>query len=387
MAEKKLSSVYVSWPSPDFISTVKTNKHFRQCFHGAMQYAHYELSANELKKEVFKYLKAKDNKHPLLERIKDMNENRFTTIGKYMYVLNNGGDVPEGIMDRLLPALEDVISEEENRLAAISKETASTNRKNNGASDNSVPVKATISIQDRIRDKAREVAGEVEGWIDDFAMNKTAPVKTVNDFSNLFKTNDLKAPHMRHMHDIFARRAAEIAEAAEGTDKDLVMAYSNFTKPELKKFDTFHKNLFKACDMVQEVAKVDRAPRKKTPVSSEKVVSKLKYKKEDAALGIVSLNPIHIVGAKELWTYSTRTRKLSHYKAEDGSSLTVKGASLLNFSPESAEKTLRKPAEALAEFKKASKVKLRTFLKDLTTIDTPCTGKLNEHHVILRIDK
>jgi len=41
----------------------------------------------------------------------------------------------------------------------------------------------------------------------------------------------------------------------------------------------------------------------------------------------------------------------------------------------------------LADFKKASKVKLRTFLQDLSTIDIPCGGKLNEHRVILRIDK
>ena len=67
--------------------------------------------------------------------------------------------------------------------------------------------------------------------------------------------------------------------------------------------------------------------------------------------------------------------------------LLVKGASLENYSSESAEKTLRKPADTLAEFKKASKVKLRTFLKELTTVDVPCGGKLNEHHVILRIDK
>jgi hypothetical protein len=139
--------------------------------------------------------------------------------------------------------------------------------------------------------------------------------------------------------------------------------------------------------MAQEVAKVSRAPRKKKPVSQEKLVSKLKYKKEDATLGIVSLNPVQIVGSKEVWVYNTKTRKLSQYKAMDERGLGVKGASLLNFSTDSAEKTVRKPTDTLADFKKASKVKLRTFLKDLSTVDVPCNGKLNEHHVILRIDK
>lgn len=387
MAVKKMSGVYVSWPKPDFEYTVKTNKHFRRNFHGAMLYAHYELSATELKREVTKYLRTKHLNPALLERIKDMHENRFTTIGKYMYLLNHGCDIPDEIMAGLLPALEKVVYEEETRQAAAEKALVNIASKDVGVSENVPVVKTVISIQDRLRDKAREIAGEVEGWIDEFTLDKKQPVKTVDDFVNMFKANDLKAPHMRHIQDIFQRRANEISDAVEGKDKDLAEAYSNYTKPELKKFDLFHKNLLKACVMLQEVAKVERAPRKKKPVSTEKIVSKLKFKKEDTSLGIVSLSPTQIIGAKELWCYNTKTRKLAQYKAEDASGLSVKGASLLNYSADSAEKTLRKPAEALAEFKKASKVKLRTFLKDLTTVDIPCNGKINEHHILLRVDK
>jgi hypothetical protein len=348
-----------------------------------MMYAHYEMTSNELKKETMVYLKKLDAKHPLLDRIKDMDENRFTTVGKYMYILNHGGDVPEDMMKGILPHLEKTICEDETKRAAEDKEKL----REEPSSNNVVSTAAAPTIQDRLKDKAREVAGELEGWIDDFCMNKKAPAKNVDDFINLFKTFDLKAPHMRHLHMIFARRATEIEEATEGKNKDLNEGYSNFTKPELKKFDLFHKNLLKAVGMMQEVAKVERAPRKKKPVSQEKLVSKIKYKKEDSSLGIVSLNPIQIVGSKEVWVYNTKTRKIAQYKAIDERGLSVKGASLLNYSTDSAEKTVRKPAETLADFKKASKVKLRTFMKDLSTIDIPCGGKLNENHVILRIDK
>ena len=387
MAGKKTNNSYVSWAKPDFLHTVKTNKNFKMHFNGAMLYAHYELSAIDLKKEVVKYLKNIDSKHPLLDRIKDMHENRFTTVGKYMYILNHAGDIPDDLLPKLMPALEKVINEEEVKAAASAKESEyiASKEASNKVAD-SVP-KVAVTIQDRIRDKAREVAGEVEGWIDDFCMDKKIPTKTVEDFINLFKSNDLKSPHMRFMKEIFDRRTKEIAEALEGKDKDLVEAYSNYTKPELKKCDTFNRNLLKACDMMQEVAKVERVPRKKKPVSQEKVVSKLKFKKDDSALGIVSLNPVHIIGSKEVWVYNTKTRKIAQYKALDERGLSVKGASLLNYSSDSAEKTVRKPAETLADFKKASKVKLRTFMKELSTVDIPCGGKLNEHHVILRIDK
>ena len=387
MAVKKSAGVHVSWPKPSFSLTVKTNKNFTRYFHAAMLYAHYELTAIELKKEVIKYLKHLDVHHPMLERITDMNENRFTTVGKYMYILNHHGDIPEDVMGKLIPALEKTVNEEEAKIAAQVKETSYLNGEIESSKVVDTCIKMVPTIQDRLREKAHEVAGEVEGWIDDFCMDKKSSVKTVEDFVNLFKANELKAPHMRHMQIIFERRAAEIAGVVEGKDKELVEAYSNFTKPELKKFDLFHKNLLRACEMMQEVAKVSRAPRKKKPISHDKLVSKIKYKKDDNQLGIVSLHPVQIIGAREVWVYNTKTRKIAQYKAADDSGLTIKGAGLLNYTPDSVEKTVRKPVETLADFKKASKVKLRTFMKELSTVDISCNGKLNEHHVILRVDK
>jgi len=168
MAAKKLSGVYVSWPHPDFTLTVKTNKNFKVNFHAAMMYAHYELTSIELKRETVKYLKTLDVKHPLLERIKDMDENRFTTTGKYMYILNHAGDIPDDILPKLVPALEKVIHEEEAKVAAAAKEAKYIASKETSNTVVDSVSKVVITIQDRIRDKAREVAGEVEGWLDDF---------------------------------------------------------------------------------------------------------------------------------------------------------------------------------------------------------------------------
>ena len=387
MAGKKQSSVFSMWPKPIFTNLVKTNRNFRSNYQGAMLYAHYEMSAIELKKEVVKYLKHLDANHPYLDKIKDMHENRFATVGKYMYILNHGGDIPDDVMPSLMPALEKVINEEDAKTAAATKESEYIASKEKGPKDIDSTPKVAITIQDRLRDKAREIAGEVEGWIDDFCMDKKIPVKTVEDFINLFKSNDLKAPHMRHIREIFARRTAEIAEALEGKDKDLVEAYSNYTKPELKKCDTFNKNLLKACDMMQEVAKVERVPRKKKPVSQEKVVSKLKFKKDDKALGIVSLNPVHIIGSKEVWCFDTKTRKLIKYVADDlAGPISIKGASLIGYNEaKSSSKTLRKPATQLAEFKKCGKVQLRSFMDDIGTISITPNGRMNENCVILKI--
>lgn len=382
------SGVYVMWAKPVFANIVKTNKNYKRNYHAALMYAHNEMTASELKKEVVKYLKTADAKHPWLERIKDIHENRLAIVGKYMYILNHGGELPDDVTPSVIPALEKVINEEEQKAEKIKKDAEFENsKKESSDKKDSQPPKVIITIQDRLRDKAREVAGEVEGWLDDFVLDKKLPAKTVDEFVALFKSNDLKGPHMKFMQQSFSRRAEHIASVVEGKDKDLSEGYSNFTKVELRKLLQFFQNLMNATDMLQDAAKVVRAPRKPKPVSQEKMVSKLKYKKDDATLGIVSLNPVQIIGSKEVWVYNTKTRKLAQYKALDERGLLVKGASLDNFSSDSLEKTVRKPAETLAEFKKASKVKLRTFLKELSTVDVPAPGKLNEHHIILRIDK
>ena len=139
--------------------------------------------------------------------------------------------------------------------------------------------------------------------------------------------------------------------------------------------------------MMQESAKVERAPRKKKLVSADKVVFKLKYKKDDKTLGIVSLNPTQIIGAKEVWCFDTKTRKLIRFVADDVvGPLNVKGASIIGLnSAKSISKTLRKPLDQLAAFKKCGKVQLRTFMDEIGTVGITPNGKINENYIILKI--
>ena len=384
MAERKVPfGSFLGWPKPDFTKTKKANKTYDSHYRGALMYAHYEMNKSDLKKETLKYLKT--HKSPLYESAKECNEYCFTTVGKYFYILNHGGELPDNISLTLDATLEKIVNEEKARVQALAQRSLSEEKED---SSPKADIKvAPANVQDRLRERAREVAGEIEGWLDEFILDKKSPIKTTEEFVTLFKAQELKSPHMRHMNQIFANRATQVSDVVAGGDKDLAEGYSNYTKPELKKLNQFYQNLVAACGMMQEAAKAVRAPRKKKPVSQEKLVAKLKYKKEDPTLGIASVNPTQILGAREIWVYNTKTRKLAQYKAIDADGLSVKGASILSFSTQSKEKTLRKPAETLADFKKASKVKLRTFLDELTTVDTTPNGKLNENHVILRVDK
>jgi preprotein translocase subunit Sss1 len=134
---------------------------------------------------------------------------------------------------------------------------------------------------------------------------------------------------------------------------------------------------------VKRATKKVRAPR---AVSKEKVVNKLKYAKEDKTLKLVSINPVDILGASELWVYNTKTKKLGKYVADSlQGPLSVKGTSVTGFDEhKSICKTLRKPEEKLKEFSKATKIQLRKFLDEIKTTDTKLNGRISTDVILLK---
>jgi hypothetical protein len=138
--------------------------------------------------------------------------------------------------------------------------------------------------------------------------------------------------------------------------------------------------------MLAQEAKVNRAPRAKKTVPVEKIVGKLKYMKQNEPLKLVSINPADIIGAKELWIFNTKSRKLGRYIAKEYTELSVKGTAIIGFDENtSIQKTIRKPEEKLKEFKAAGKVALRKFLEDINATDTKLTGRINEETILLKV--
>lgn len=380
MAGKKAPQLF---GIPDFTQLKSTNKNFRTNYWNAFSYAHYELANDALKKETLKYLKTiKSDNH---DRAKDLNDSLFVSVGKFCYIFNHGGDFIDNVEENLNNAIGDMITEYENskkRIKAMKLENEIEDNKEEIAKDTNV-----VTIQDRLKEKASEAATEIDLWIDERMINKKLPAKDISEFLGLFSRFNLKSGHMRYLLLFFENDRDEISNALTSKDPDVRESYAGYTKTSLKNLNLFFQNLYAAVEQHTKTVVVKRPAKIKKPTDINKLVSKLKYLKEDITLGLQSLNPVHIPGAQEVWIYNTKTRKLGCLKSRDQSGLSVKGSSITNITTESIEKTLRKPAEALAEFKKASKAKLRTFLKELTTLDTTSKGKINEYCIILRIDK
>ena len=95
------------------------------------------------------------------------------------------------------------------------------------------------------------------------------------------------------------------------------------------------------------------------------------------------------MGAKEIYVYNTKTRKLGRYVADEFvGELSVKGTTIVGFTPiSSIQKTLRKPAEQLKEFMTASKPNTRKFLDSIKTVDIKLNGRINPETLLLKVLK
>jgi len=258
------------------------------------------------------------------------------------------------------------------------------------------------SIQERIAEQAKEACDEIEEWLDVFVSDKKKFDPKGFDFTKHFTLKKVTQAHARKIKGYYQSEyeeaqliqklptPGEINRIKDEREKDMAQqlreGYSHLTKADAKAYLEALERLMGACDVVIESSKATRKPRAKKAPSKEKLIAKLKYKDKDDKLQLVSVNPLELLEATEVWVYNTKTRKLGKYIADEMQKImNVKGTGLVGYDEhKSIQKTLRKPEETLKEFKKAGKVKLRTFLDDIKTTDIKLNGRLNSDTIILK---
>ncbi len=239
-----------------------------------------------------------------------------------------------------------------------------------------------ISIQDRIREKSQECIGELEGQLDDYI---TSDYKIDASPYGVMHTMNIKSVHVNRIVEVFKRRRIEFDAVLNTDDKELKEAYSNFTKPQLKKVVAWCDQVILDCQKVMGSAAQNRKPRKRKVKSPEELTAKVKVLDKFDELKLVSIPATEIIGAMQLWVYNVKTRKLGCYHAEDAGGFSVKGTSLENFNEsKSVHKKLRKPEVSLPEVMKAGKVLLRNYMDGIRAVESALTGRLNADTILLR---
>ena len=239
------------------------------------------------------------------------------------------------------------------------------------------------TIQDRLNEKTAEVIGELEGHYDEFIVNSKYTFKPY-DF---LTANNVPQSQLSKYETVFQSRFAELAQAFERADEQLAEAYGHYRAADYKRIMAFIDQILNDIIQYRGVKKATKKVRAPKSVSKEKIVTKLKYAREDKSMRLVSINPVDIVGAQELWVYNTKTRRLGKYVADSlKGPLNVKGTSIIGYDEaKSVTKTLRKPEEKLKEFARATKIELRKFLEAIKATETRLNGRVNAETVLLRV--
>lgn len=239
------------------------------------------------------------------------------------------------------------------------------------------------TIQDRLNEKMSEVLGELEGHFDDVVLNKKSTFKAY-DF---LVSKNVPQAQLGKFEKNLKTKQDEIEQAQSKTDEQLEEGYSHWRAADFKRIIVWINEVFHSIDQYRGVKRATKKAAVRKPPQKEKLVAKLKYLKSDAALKLVSINPVDIIGATTLWVYNIKTRKIGCYHAEDlGGALGVKGTTITGFDEtKSTQKTLRKPEQQLKDFAAAGKVELRKFLSSIKATEIKLTGRINEDTVLLKI--
>lgn len=246
-----------------------------------------------------------------------------------------------------------------------------------------------INIQDRLREAAGTMSEELDAAIDSWIINPESFDPKAFKIVNLLRGKGAKAAHARYIKSFYTRDYNELMELASGeADEQLREAYRHNSRKNVKKLIEFYESIMAACDQIAAEQKVLKKPRAKKVKPAEELVKKLKFKLSDDKLSIASVPTAGIVGAQVAVVYNTKNRKIGVYIAKSSEGLNVKGASIINFTDKSFQKTLRKPDVQLKEFKEQNTQKrVETWFGKIKSTETVLNGRVNAEVILLKIFK
>jgi len=339
---------------PNFTKAVSNSQ-----YADALNWYNYMSSVTEGRTYVETYLKSL-NRLIELKKFKSVGDNQVsTTMCWIARMLNRGFELPESAK----PFFEQKLSE---TLTKAKEETP-------------VAVEvATVSVQDRIREKTHDIVGEIESMID------------LNESFSLYDwlvKNQISSIYCNAIVERYAPWLDELIQVSEGKDPQLKEAYAHMSKAEINKRIQYLNTLVEDAERYSDTNKKVRKKRKPRTVSVEKQLKNFKYQKENTEFKIASINPEKVIGANELWTFNTKYKVLTVFRAINRSGLQIKGTTVLNFDEanSSSKKIGRKTEEYLKKVLDGGKIVLRKLMTEIKT-DAPMASRINENTVLLRVN-
>ena len=178
----------------------------------------------------------------------------------------------------------------------------------------------------------------------------------------------------------------ELLDALSGSDPQLKEAFGKMPKKKLEAKIFMYNSIVEEAGRYGQVVKKSRVPRKPRKVSVEKKLKGLKFQKEDATYKIASVNPEKIIGCQELWTFNTKYKTLTVFRASGRGGLQIKGTSIIGFDVTTSEtkRTGRKPEYFIDRVMNGGKIVLRKLMDEMK-VGSALAHRINENTILLKV--
>jgi hypothetical protein len=237
-----------------------------------------------------------------------------------------------------------------------------------------------ISIQQRMKERVSDLIAEIEEIVD----NRN----NLTNFSlyDWLKGKEVPAVYSSAIVNRYVPWLAELIEAFDNSDPQIKEAYLNLSKKEIEREVKFFNMLVEDAERYGSNTKKVRAPRKPRTVSVEKKLKHLKFQKEDNNFKIASVNPEKLIGCQELWTFNTKYKTLTVFRALDRGGLQVKGTSIIGYDEKGSvtKRTGRKTEHYLNKVLNGGKIVLRKLMDEIES-EIALSNRINENTILLKI--
>ena len=349
----------------------------------------YYLSAKDLKVFALEWMKNNGYKKDEIKYIKSLRDTQpSVTTSKLCRALNNGMlPTCDGYMEYYKDKEGYNITEAHNDLTHIKTELTSLLA--NYVKIVDTPVDANkhtnnISPIERLKNKVNgTVCAELDWMLDDW-INSEPKVKGINVYS-LLKQHTIPAAGLKYVEEWLGRYKTELTEALEG-DPDSAEGYSYLTKPGIR------SRIKELTKMEEQVAKFRatntnaRKPRKKKVQSADRQVKSLKYLAESDEYAVTSVSPANIPGARKLYVFNIKYRRMTVYECSSTEGFSVKGTSIKGFDEKlSYSMSLRKPSDVISAIVTKTDKQRDKIIDALTTKRKEANGRMNDQTLILKV--
>jgi len=129
-----------------------------------------------------------------------------------------------------------------------------------------------------------------------------------------------------------------------------------------------------------------RKPRKKKVLTPAQILKNFVYQETDDEYNLKSVKPERVLGAQELWTYNTKYKIVTVFRAKDNTGLQVRRTFIENYDENTSisKGAGRKSEKVVSDILTSGKIVLKKYMEALKT-DKSLQHRINENTVLLRV--